>query len=40
MNVLTDERDLIRLHAEKGPHGMDTYRANRNTTSIDGLPGL
>ena len=41
MDVVTDERDLIRLHAEKkGPEGMDTYRAQKNTSSIDGLTGL
>lgn len=36
-----DERDLIRLHAEKkGPDGMAAYRAEKNAVSIDGLPGL
>jgi hypothetical protein len=36
-----EERDLIRLHAEKkGPEGMDEYRAQKNAFSIDGLPGL
>jgi hypothetical protein len=36
-----DERDLIRLHAEKkGPDGMVAYRAEKNAVSIDGLPGL
>jgi len=41
MDVLTDERNLIRQHAEKrGPNGMDTYRADKNTSSVDGLPGL
>jgi hypothetical protein len=35
------ERDLLRLSAEKrGPEGMDSYRAQKNATSIDGLPGL
>jgi len=35
------ERDLMRLSAEKkGPEGMDSYRAQKNATSIDGLPGL
>lgn len=35
------ERDLLRLTAErKGPEGMASYRALRNATSIDGLPGL
>lgn len=38
---LVGERDLLRLHAEKkGPDGMATYRAEKNATSIDGLPGL
>lgn len=41
MEVLTEERDLIRVHAEKkGPDGMDTYRSERNARSIDGLSGL
>lgn len=38
---LVGERDLLRLTAEKkGRDGMDAYRASKNTTSIDGLPGL
>lgn len=38
---LVEERDLIRLSAEKkGPEGMRAYRASKNATSIDGLPGL
>ena len=38
---LVEERDLLRLFADKkGPDGMDGYRALKNTTSIDGLPGL
>jgi len=38
---LVEERDLLRLHVEKkGPDGMATYRAEKNATSIDGLPGL
>ncbi|MBG6239322.1 hypothetical protein IWX78_002301 [Mycetocola sp. CAN_C7] len=38
---MTGERDLIRLHAEKkGAAGMTAYRAQKNTRSIDGLPGL
>jgi hypothetical protein len=41
MDVRTDERDLIRLHAEKqGPQRMDAYRTEKNLTSLDGLPGL
>ncbi|WP_326490549.1 hypothetical protein [Microbacterium binotii] len=36
-----DERDLIRLQAEKkGPGGMENYRRQKNSLSIDGLPGL
>jgi len=38
---LVGERDLLRLSAEKkGREGMDAYRLLKNTTSIDGLPGL
>ncbi len=34
-------RDLLQLTAtKKGPEGMDAYRADKNATSIDGLPGL
>ncbi|WP_104435132.1 pyridoxamine 5'-phosphate oxidase family protein [Kineococcus xinjiangensis] len=41
MDVVTDERELLRQFAEKkGPDGMDVYRAQKNTSSIDGLPGL
>ena len=41
MDVLTDERDLIRRNAEKkGPEGMQAYRVQKNTSSVDGLPGL
>ncbi|GEA86186.1 pyridoxamine 5'-phosphate oxidase family protein [Cellulomonas cellasea] len=41
MDLVTEERDLMRLFAEKkGPDGMDDYRAERNTSSIDGLLGL
>lgn len=41
MAVGTGERNLIRQHAEKrGPDGMDAYRAEKNASSIDGLPGL
>lgn len=40
MNVVA-ERDLLRLNAEKkGQQGLRDYRAWRNSTSIDGLPGL
>ncbi len=38
---LVEERDLLRLTADKkGPKGMDSYRALKNASSIDGLPGL
>lgn len=38
---VVDERDLLRLHAQKrGPEGLAAYRAERNAVSIDGLPGL
>lgn len=38
---MVEERDLLRLTAEKkGPEGLEAYRALKNTTSIDGLPGL
>ena len=31
----------VRLHAEKkGPEGLADYRAEQNTVSLDGLPGL
>jgi hypothetical protein len=35
------ERDLLRRGAERrGPEGLAEYRAAKNATSIDGLPGL
>ena len=35
------ERDLLRLGADKrGPDGLAAYRAEHNSHSIDGLPGL
>jgi len=38
---VTGERDLLRLQAEKkGPDGMTEYRAEKNTWSIDKLPGI
>ncbi|WP_432509146.1 pyridoxamine 5'-phosphate oxidase family protein [Kineococcus auxinigenes] len=41
LEVVTGERDLIRASAEKkGPEGMNAYRAQKNTSSIDGLLGL
>ncbi|MFS0699245.1 pyridoxamine 5'-phosphate oxidase family protein [Cellulomonas sp. 179-A 4D5 NHS] len=41
MEVVTEERELMRLFAEKkGPDGMDEYRAERNAASIDGLLGI
>lgn len=36
-----EERDLLMLQAEKkGPDGMASYRHDKNSTSIDGLPAL
>lgn len=41
MDVVTQERDLMRLFAEKkGTDGMHDYRAEKNAASIDGLTGL
>ena len=41
MEVVTDERDLMRQFAEKkGPEGMDAYRAQKNASSVDGMLGL
>ncbi len=38
---LVGERDLLRVFADKrGPEGMSAYRADKNATSIEGLPGL
>ncbi len=38
---LAEERDLLRLTAnKKGPEAMGSYRALKNATSIDGLPGF
>lgn len=38
---VTQERDLLQLYAQKkGPDGMASYRAEKNSQSIDGLPGL
>ncbi|KQM82670.1 pyridoxamine 5'-phosphate oxidase family protein [Agromyces sp. Leaf222] len=38
---MTGERDLLRLQAEKkGVDGMAEYRVEKNSMSIDGLPGL
>jgi hypothetical protein len=35
------DRDLLERWAEKkSPAGLDAYRAERNATSIDGLPGI
>lgn len=40
MDVVT-ERDLLRLQAEKkGEIGMKNYRTEKNSHSIDGLPGM
>jgi len=41
MDLVTDERDLMRQFAEKkGSEGMDAYRAQKNASSLDGLVGL
>lgn len=38
---VVQERDLLQLYAEKkGPEGMASYRTEKNSHSIDGLPGL
>jgi hypothetical protein len=38
---LVGERDLLQLWAvKKGSAGLETYRAEKNSQSIDGLPGL
>lgn len=38
---LEGERDQLTLWADhKGPQGLDDYRAEKNRTSLDGLPGL
>jgi hypothetical protein len=38
---VVEERGLLRLYAErKGPAGMAAYRTEKNSHSIDGLPGL
>ena len=38
---VVDERDLMRpFAATRGPDGMAAYRAQKNATSLDGLPGL
>lgn len=38
---LAGERELLRLQAEKkGAAGMEEYRTQKNSLSIDGLPGL
>ncbi len=35
------DRDIMRPWAEKkGPDGLETYRAQKNARSLDGLPGL
>jgi hypothetical protein len=35
------ERDaLVRWAEKKGPDGLDTYRREKNATSLDGLPGF
>jgi pyridoxamine 5'-phosphate oxidase-like protein len=41
MMDMVGERDLLRLWAEKkGPEGVVDYRVEKNSASIDGLPGL
>ncbi|MFB9375798.1 pyridoxamine 5'-phosphate oxidase family protein [Kineococcus gynurae] len=41
MDVVSTERGLLRANAEKkGPEGMAAYRQEKNTESLDGLPGL
>ncbi|GMA33054.1 pyridoxamine 5'-phosphate oxidase family protein [Litorihabitans aurantiacus] len=41
MDVRTPERDLIRRYAEnKGADGIQRYRDEKNTRSLDGLPAL
>ena len=38
---LVGERDLLRLAGERrGPDGLAAYRAEKNATSLDGLPGM
>ena len=38
---LIGERDLMRLSADqRGPAGLEAYRAAKNSVSLDGLPGL
>jgi hypothetical protein len=35
------DRDVMRPWAEKkGPEGLEAYRAEKNATSVDGLPAL
>jgi hypothetical protein len=41
MMEVVEERSLMRLFAEKkGDRGLEAYRAEHNTASLDGLPGL
>ena len=41
MDLVSDERGLLRQFAEKkGPEGIDAYRVQKNTSSVDGLAGL
>jgi len=39
MEVVTDRDQLVAWAEKKGDAGLETYRAERNATSIDGLPG-
>ncbi len=39
--VYGDDRDTLRKYAEKkGPEGLERYRREKNSESIDGLPGI
>lgn len=41
METVTDDRRLMRQFAERrGPDQMDVYRTKKNSTSLDGLPGV
>lgn len=40
MRLEGERDDLIRWAVRKGDEGLEEYRAQKNTTSIDGLPGL
>lgn len=40
MNFHEDRQVLVRSAESKGPQGLIEYRAKKNRTSLDGLPGL